>query len=127
MALRGLANTDSEAFCRSSLICLNTLSGKKASPRTSIRSGMTSSKASAFNRKGMERIVRTFCVMSSPVTPSPRVAPRVNIPFSYVKASALPSIFSSQTYPTLSTGANCRRQRVSQFFNSSTLKAFSKL
>ncbi len=34
-------------------------------------------------------------MMSSPVTPSPRVAPRTNRPRSYVSAHATPSIFSS--------------------------------
>ena len=33
-------------------------------------------------RKGIERIVRTFVVTSSPSTPSPRVTPRASNPFS---------------------------------------------
>ena len=38
--------------------------------------------ASKFKRRGIVRIVRTFCVISSPVTPSPLVTPLTNTPFS---------------------------------------------
>ena len=44
---------------------------------------------------GIENIVFRFSVTSSPTTPSPRVAPRINLPFSYSRATERPSIFGS--------------------------------
>ena len=43
-------------------------------------------------------IVFTLWVISSPVTPSPLVAPRTNLPFLYSNETDKPSIFNSQTY-----------------------------
>jgi hypothetical protein len=51
---------------------------------------------SSVRRSGISRIVRTFGVTSSPVRPSPRVAPRISRPFSYVRLIARPSTLSSQ-------------------------------
>ena len=49
----------------------------KTSPRTSRSRG-----ASPFSRVGTDRIVRMFCVISSPTVPSPRVAAYRSSPFS---------------------------------------------
>ena len=46
----------------------------------------------------MSFIVFTLCVISSPIFPSPRVAPRTKIPSLYNKLIARPSIFCSTTY-----------------------------
>ena len=43
-------------------------------------------------------MVFRFCVTSSPISPSPRVAPRASAPFSYTSEIASPSIFGSVTY-----------------------------
>ena len=48
------------------------------SPRTSIKAGQPS----PASRNGMQRNVRRLGVTSSPVVPSPRVAPAVKMPFS---------------------------------------------
>ena len=62
------------------------------SPRTIRRGG-------AFvSVLGKLRTVRRFSVTSSPVTPSPRVAPRTNTPFSYSRDMERPSIFGSTLY-----------------------------
>ena len=53
-------------------------SGMKASPRTSTHSGGLSS----WSRNGTAPIVRTLAVISSPRSPSPRVAARTNSPCS---------------------------------------------
>ena len=45
---------------------------------------------------GMSFIVSAFCVTSSPVVPSPRVAARTRRPSRYVSAMPRPSILSSQ-------------------------------
>ena len=74
-AFRGLANGSSSFFSRFSFNARNDLCGIKASPRTS-------SVASSLMESGILRIVLKFAVMSSPVVPSPRVAPRTNLPFS---------------------------------------------
>jgi len=42
-------------------------------------------------------MVLRLAVTSSPVRPSPRVAPWVNRPFSYVSVTASPSSFGSTT------------------------------
>ena len=56
----------------------------------------TMSLAGAFSSvSGRFRSVRRFSVTSSPVTPSPRVAPRTNTPFSYSSDMDRPSIFGS--------------------------------
>jgi len=51
-------------------------------------------------RKGIDGIVRKLTVTSSPISPSPRVAPRTNAPFSYVRLIARPSILGSSTNAT---------------------------
>ena len=43
-------------------------------------------------------MVFTLLVISSPTTPSPRVAALTNLPFSYCKDTLKPSIFNSHTY-----------------------------
>ncbi len=49
------------------------------------------------SRSGTAAIVRRFSVTSSPVTPSPRVAPTVKRPSSYCNEIARPSSFGSAT------------------------------
>ena len=49
------------------------------------------------SRSGMVGTVRRFAVMSSPMKPSPRVAPWSSKPSTYVSATARPSIFGSVT------------------------------
>ena len=61
------------------------------SPRTSIS-------ISFLNLRGIAFIVLTLLVISSPVTPSPLVAPLTNLPFSYNKDTDSPSIFNSHIY-----------------------------
>ena len=46
---------------------------------------------------GKERIVRRLWVTSSPISPSPRVAPRSNTPLRYSRETANPSILGSVT------------------------------
>ncbi len=53
--------------------------GIKTSPRTS---NLSDNFLFLRNRNGIDLIVRIFSVISSPVSPSPRVAPRTNTPFS---------------------------------------------
>ena len=47
---------------------------------------------------GMERMVRRFSVTSSPMRPSPRVAPRTNTPSRYSSATDRPSTLGSTLY-----------------------------
>ena len=63
-----------------------------------------------------------FAVTSSPVTPSPRVAPRPYTPSSYVNATATPSIFSSHAKLTFDTP---RATRSAHAFSSSIENALS--
>ena len=63
------------------------------SPRTISRGGN-----SPRRRCGRLRTVRRFSVTSSPVTPSPRVAPRTKTPFSYSRDMERPSILGSTQY-----------------------------
>src|SRR6476659_6612455 len=51
-------------------------------------------------RSGIDGMVRRLTVTSSPIWPSPRVAPRTKRPFSYVRLIASPSIFGSSTNAT---------------------------
>ena len=63
--------------------------------------GAAMSLAGAFcNFMGMERIVLKFSVTSSPTTPSPLVAPRTNMPFSYSSATERPSTLGSTVNST---------------------------
>ena len=64
------------------------------SPRTMRRSG------AFLSTSGRLRTVRRFSVTSSPVTPSPRVAPRTKTPFSYSSDMDSPSILGSAQYST---------------------------
>ena len=81
-------------------------------------------------RIGIALIVRMFVVTSSPTIPSPRVAPRVNAPSSYVSEIARPSIFGSDT-KRRSPGSmsSCRSRlwrRFSQARNSSGDRALAR-
>ncbi len=89
-------------------------SERNTSPRTSIKG------TGSVRRLGMLWIVRRFSVTSSPVTPSPRVEPRVNTPSTYSKATESPSNFGSTTY---STGPAVSRTRRSKSRSSSWEKA----
>ena len=53
--------------------------------------------SAASTRSGIERIVRTFAVTSSPVVPSPRVTPRIRAPSSYTSEMLKPSNLFSAT------------------------------
>ena len=53
---------------------------------------------SSFILCGTVLIVLTLFVISSPTTPSPRVAALLKIPFSYFNETDKPSILSSHTY-----------------------------
>ncbi len=75
-ALRGLAKAGLPASCSEELSRSNAASGRNTSPRTSSTSGSPS----PASRAGIDRIVLTFGVTSSPVRPSPRVAALVSRP-----------------------------------------------
>ena len=75
--LRGLANGGLPASVSRSFSSWNAATGRNTSPRTSSVSGMPV----PVSRSGTEPMVRMFGVTSSPVTPSPRVAPRTSAPF----------------------------------------------
>jgi hypothetical protein len=75
--LRALANAALPASVSRAFSSSNAVSGRNTSPRTSRISG----KPDPVSRAGIESIVRMFGVTSSPVRPSPRVAPRVRMPF----------------------------------------------
>ena len=77
------------------------------SPRTSKKG------TGSFKILGTEAMVRMFSVTSSPVTPSPRVEPRTNRPFSYSKATERPSNLGSTTYSTGPTASRTRRSKAS--------------
>ena len=93
--LRALANNGSPSRSRSALMRSNSALGMKISPRTSNVGGGS---CCGSNRKGIARIARTWAVMSSPRSPSPRVTATVNSLCSYRKLTATPSIFGSHTY-----------------------------
>ncbi len=75
--LRGLANGGLPASVSRSFSSWNAATGRNTSPRTSRVSGTSV----PVSRSGTESIVRRLGVTSSPVTPSPRVAPRTRSPF----------------------------------------------
>ncbi len=79
--LRGLAYGGLPASTSCALSSANFSSGKKTSPRTSTRCGKGTSGVTV-SWPGTPMTVRTFIVRSSPVRPSPRVAPRTSLPFS---------------------------------------------
>jgi hypothetical protein len=70
---RGFAYSGRPASSRSALIRTNSPFGMNTSPRTSAVAGLASV-------AGIAVIVRRFAVTSSPVVPSPRVAPWTNRP-----------------------------------------------
>jgi len=70
-------------------------------------------------------MVRTLLVISSPVSPSPRVAALIKTPFSYNKLIAKPSSFTSQQYAISSSIFNLSRTRLSKTKTSSVLNALS--
>ena len=80
-ALRGLANGSSPAALRSRVQLLESGLGEVdlAADLQHLRQQLVAPHGS---RAGMLRMVRRLAVMSSPVVPSPRVAPHVNTPFS---------------------------------------------
>ena len=69
--------------------------------------------------------MRTFAVMSSPFWPSPRVAPSFSTPFSYIRLTAMPSIFGSHEYSSTSSVPSRARQRASQASISSSVVLLS--
>ncbi len=75
--LRGLANTGSPASSRSRLMRSKARRGRYTSPRTS-----TLPRGPSFSECGIDLMVRTLVVTSSPRVPSPRVTPRSSRPFS---------------------------------------------
>ena len=79
--LRGLANIGLPASTREALSLSKASMDKKTSPRTSTRSG-TGNSSVPLSRCGIDLMVRTFGVTSSPVRPSPRVSARTRRPFS---------------------------------------------
>src|SRR5205085_1820276 len=72
--------------------------------------------------RGTILMVRRFAVTSSPVRPSPRVAPCTSRPFSYLSVTASPSSFGSTTYRRGSS-PNDRCTRASNSRNSSSVIA----
>ena len=103
-AFRGLANGFFPSDTIFSLSFLKSADEMKTSPRTSSSAGWFS----PANFCGIEAIVRTLWVTSSPVVPSPRVAARTNTPLRYSRLTARPSIFSSVSH----CGAAPVRRRV---------------
>ena len=86
---------------------------------------------SAGMDKGMDAMVRTLAVTFSPSAPSPRVAPCVSWPFSYVSATATPSIFGSTVIRGRKAASpNCasspRTHRSYQDFSSPASNAFPR-
>ena len=79
--LRGLANGALPASSRDALSFSKAATDRNTSPRTSTRAG-GGNVVEALSRCGMLLIVRTFCVTSSPVRPSPRVSARTSLPSS---------------------------------------------
>ena len=55
--------------------------------------------------------MRRFSVTSSPVTPSPRVAPRTKTPFSYSRDMERPSILGSTLYSRPPSAADIRSSK----------------
>ncbi len=93
-ALRGFAKRDLPSASRSAFILSNASRERYTSPRTSNRS----IPSTVLTCSGMEPIVLRFAVISSPLTPSPRVAPRINTPSSYISDTPSPSILGSMAY-----------------------------
>ena len=80
------------------------------------------------SRWGIAAIVRRLAVTSSPVVPSPRVAPWTKRPASYRREMARPSIFSSATYRGgSSSGPSSRWTRASNARSSASSNALPRL
>ena len=73
MELRGFFQVSSPAASRSAFMAAKSRLSMKTSPRTTTSTGRVS-------RGGSERMVRRLTVMSSPMRPSPRVAPSTKAP-----------------------------------------------
>ena len=116
--MRGLAYGALPSATSLAFSAANSSIGKYTSPRTSITSGTSS----PVSRSGITEMVRTFGVTSSPVRPSPRVAPRTSRPFSYTRLMASPSTLSSQRNAGCSISLATRS---AQAFSSSGEKALS--
>ncbi len=95
--------------------------GMYTSPRTSATGGGPLPRM----RRGTEEIVRRLTVTSSPWRPSPRVAPRVRRPPSYVRLIASPSIFGSVTNATGSSESSRLRTSSAHFWSASSVVTFS--
>ena len=80
-ALRGFANIGLPASVIATLRRSKASKGRNTSPRTSTRSG-TANSSVPVSRCGIESIVFTLGVTSSPVRPSPRVSARTSRPCS---------------------------------------------
>ncbi len=80
-ALRGLAKTGLPASVIDALSRSKASVGRKTSPRTSTSAG-TGNSSVPLSRCGIESMVLTLGVTSSPVLPSPRVSARVSRPCS---------------------------------------------
>ncbi len=119
--LRGLTKTLLPSVSALALMRAKPALPRNISPRTSSRAGGDW----LSSRKGILLIVRTLCVMSSPVMPSPRVAPRVSTPFSYNKLTATPSILGSQLNCSGSSDFSALNKRCSKLRNSSSLFTFA--
>ena len=91
------------------------------SPRTSIIFGAVV----GSNFMGMDLIVRTLWVTSSPVSPSPLVVAYLRVPDSYTKFIATPSSFGSATNSISSFVFNLSLMRFSNESNSSPEKTLS--
>ncbi|SKS37321.1 Uncharacterised protein [Mycobacteroides abscessus subsp. abscessus] len=122
--LRGFANGGLLSSTREAFSASKSSSRKNTSPRTS-RSAGIGYFSDFVSLSGTSSMVRAFRVTSSPLRPSPRVAPRTSTPFSYTSESATPSIFNSHRYSGSSPISP--RTRASQAVNSSELNALSKL
>ena len=95
----------------------------KTSPRISIRLG--NSDSSFIKERGIEFIVLTLCVISSPTLPSPRVVAFSMQPFLYKRLTAIPSSLGSQEYEIASFPVSLSRIRLLKSCISSELKALS--
>ena len=101
-ALRGFLNVFSPFCSCCSTKAANDSRGIYTSPRTIVRV------TGRDKRAGKVRMVRRLAVTSSPVLPSPRVAPRTSSPFWYSSATDSPSILGSTTYTGCGTLSRTR-------------------
>src|SRR5881409_1182972 len=77
------------------------------------------------SRSGTSTTVRRLAVTSSPTRPFPRVAPTTRSPFSYVRLTAAPSIFTSSVWPAVRTSGTSRALRFSHSASSASLNALA--